>query len=111
IDTGTTLIGGPRGILSQIHQQIPGSQRFGDGTYSIPCNGTVHVSLTFGSKSWSISPLDFNAGPYFGAQCLSAFYEIETHGKMSWVIGDTFLKNVYSVFRYSPPSVGFAELS
>lgn len=30
----------------------------------------------------------------------------------AYIIGDTFLKNVYSVFRYSNPrAVGFAELS
>ena len=28
-----------------------------------------------------------------------------------WIIGDTFLKNVYSVFRANPPSVGFAALA
>ena len=31
-------------------------------------------------------------------------------GIPSWIIGDTFLKNVYSVFRFSdPPAVGFAS--
>jgi cathepsin D len=28
-----------------------------------------------------------------------------------WVVGDTFLKNVYSVFRANPPSIGFAALA
>lgn len=28
-----------------------------------------------------------------------------------WLLGDTFLKNVYSVYRYNPPSVGFAPVS
>ena len=32
-------------------------------------------------------------------------------GNPSWVVGATFLKNVYSVFRYQPSAVGFAELS
>lgn len=29
----------------------------------------------------------------------------------SWVVGATFLKNVYSIFRYQPAAIGFAELS
>jgi cathepsin D len=29
----------------------------------------------------------------------------------AWIIGDTFLKNVYSVFRANPASVGFAALA
>ena len=32
-------------------------------------------------------------------------------GNPSWVVGATFLKNVYSVFRSQPAAVGFAELS
>ena len=28
-----------------------------------------------------------------------------------WILGDTFLKNVYSVFRANPPSIGFAALA
>lgn len=30
---------------------------------------------------------------------------------ITWVVGDTFLKNVYSVYRYDPPAVGFATLT
>ena len=32
-------------------------------------------------------------------------------GNPNWVVGATFLKNVYSVFRSQPASIGFAELS
>lgn len=32
-------------------------------------------------------------------------------GAPDWIVGDTFLKNVMSVYRYSPASVGFAALS
>lgn len=38
--------------------------------------------------------------------------EDDSTGGPSWIVGDTFLKNVYSVFRYdNPRAVGFAELS
>lgn len=72
-----------------------------------------------------------------GETCLGAFVATDTTGTTAppWILGDTFLvrslshphtnillmstlttfccaqKNVYSVFRYSPPSVGFAQLS
>ncbi|KAF8998527.1 aspartic peptidase domain-containing protein [Cyathus striatus] len=117
IDTGTTLIGGPSAMVSQIFQQIPGSQAGGgsfSGFYLFPCNTTVDVSLNFGSKSWSISPADFNIGTYCCDLCVGAFFDVDSgqSSRMpSWIVGDTLLKNVYSVFRYSPPSVGFAELS
>jgi len=73
------------------------------------------------------------------SQCLGAIFDLSLgsnipsgSGNPSWVVGDTFLvckslsngmlyadppplcalqKNVYSVYRASPPSVGFAQLS
>jgi cathepsin D len=32
-------------------------------------------------------------------------------GAPSWIVGDTFLKNVYTVFQANPPAVGFAQLA
>jgi len=29
---------------------------------------------------------------------------------LDWILGDTFMRNVYNVFRYDPPSVGFAKV-
>ena len=45
--------------------------------------------------------------------CVGGFFALDTSGTSApaWIVGDTFLKNVYSVFRASPPSVGFAQLS
>ncbi|KAG5717259.1 hypothetical protein E4T56_gene19947, partial [Termitomyces sp. T112] len=61
---------------------------------------------------WPISEADFRLSQLTQALCLGAFFELNTGASApSWIVGDTFLKNVYSVFRYDPPSVGFAELS
>jgi hypothetical protein len=30
---------------------------------------------------------------------------------ISWIVGATFLKNVYSIYRYEPTAIGFAALS
>ncbi|OAX43185.1 acid protease [Rhizopogon vinicolor AM-OR11-026] len=117
IDTGTTLVAGPPDSIAAIYAQIPGSQP-GTGNwkgfYSYPCDTVVTVKISFGGPSWSITPDDFaftSAGPT-SDECYGAFYAIPTSTETpSWIIGDTFLKNVYSVFRYNPPSVGFAALS
>jgi len=118
IDTGTTLVGGPPTIITQIFSQIPGAQPGTgnlDGYYTYPCSLSVNVSLSFGGRTWTIDPKDFrlaqlNNGP--NSRCLGAFFQLETGSSApSWIIGDTFLKNVYSVFRYNPPSIGFADLS
>lgn len=93
IDTGTTLIGGPASEIAAIFAQIPGSAvASGDyeGYYTYPCSTTVDVSFSFGSKTWSISPADFQLTPIGNGQCLGAFFEL-TSSSPSWIIGDTFL--------------------
>lgn len=116
IDTGTTLLAGPAAGIAAIYAQIPGSQPgtgSWEGFYSYPCNTTVVVEISFGGPSWSVSPGDFAfTSTGTSNECYGAFYAIPTPGETPpWIIGDTFLKNVYSVFRYDPPSVGFAALS
>ncbi|KAF9785153.1 acid protease, partial [Thelephora terrestris] len=113
IDTGTTLIGGPQSAIAAIYANIPGSSPgTGDfqGYYEYPCNTNVNVTLSFGGRSWSISSADFTMTKVSGNMCIGAFFELGSSNP-AWIIGDTFLKNVYSVFRYNPPSVGFADLS
>ncbi|KAF5338652.1 hypothetical protein D9611_012797 [Ephemerocybe angulata] len=115
IDTGTTLVGGPSSFIAEIFKQIPGSAPGKDdfkGYYTYPCDTNVTVALSFGGRTWSISPADFRLTRLTKDECLGAFFENTVGGRApAWIVGDTFLKNVYSVFRYSPASVGFAELS
>ncbi len=59
---------------------------------------------------------DLERGPLLmqvsGSSCVGGFFQLDTSGTSAppWIIGDTFLKNVYSVFRASPAAVGFAQL-
>ncbi|CAL1706109.1 unnamed protein product [Somion occarium] len=121
IDTGTTLIGGPTDGVKAIYDAVPGSVALtGDlqGFYAYPCSTEVQVSMSFGGKSWPIDPVDMNLGTIPSGQCLGGIFDLSQGsnvgsggGNPSWVVGGTFLKNVYSVFRANPPSIGFAQLS
>jgi cathepsin D len=125
IDTGTTLIGGPHDDVVSFYNAIPGSISLGNsdpGFYAFPCSTDITVSLNFGGQSWPISPQDFNTGSVSegrnSALCTGAIFDLSLgsdnipgSSTPSWIFGDTFLKNVYSVFRSTPPSVGFAQLS
>ncbi|KAJ8585200.1 acid protease [Rhizopogon salebrosus TDB-379] len=115
IDTGTTNIAGPASAVESIYAQIPGSQPGTGqwaGYYLYPCSTTVNVEFNFGGISWSMSPADFTHTQISSSQCIGAFFTSTIgQGGPSWIIGDAFLKNVYSVFRFNPPSVGFAALS
>jgi len=126
IDTGTTLIGGPHADVVALYNAIPNSFSLGStnpGFYAFPCNTDITVSMSFGGKSWAISSKDFNSGTVINGSdtstfCQGAIFDLSlgsdntpTDNSPSWIVGDTFLKNVYTVFRSSPASVGFAQLS
>ncbi|KAG2037516.1 aspartic peptidase domain-containing protein [Suillus americanus] len=124
IDTGTTLIGAPTPIAASIWAQVPGSTELtGDwqGLYAFPCDTNVTVYISFGGTNWAISPLDMNLGTLndtmtgnanpTSQMCAGGIFDIGIGSVPAWIVGDTFLKNVYSVFRASPAAVGFAQLA
>lgn len=123
IDTGTTLIGGPTADVNNFWAAIDGSEQIEsmDGFFSFPCDTELSVAMSFGGQSWAINPADMNLGRLSRAsnQCLGGIFDltqgssiVSGGGNPNWVIGDVFLKNVYSVYRTDPtPSVGFAALS
>ncbi|KAG7439608.1 acid protease [Guyanagaster necrorhizus] len=123
IDTGTTLIGGPSADVASLWAQVPGAQqaRGQEGLYEFPCTTDVEVTMSFGGKAWPINSQDMNLGPATtgSSMCLGGIFDLtagsnipEGTGNPGWVVGATFLKNVYSVFRDSnPPAIGFAQLS
>ncbi|KAI6042053.1 acid protease [Pisolithus marmoratus] len=112
IDTGTSNIGAPSSVVQAIYEQIPGSEPASGtwaGYYQFPCSTSVNVTFSFGESTWVMAPADFSYAAVQGG-CIGAFFET-TSSNPSWVLGDAFLKNVYTVFRYDPPAVGFAALS
>ncbi|KAI0031309.1 aspartic peptidase domain-containing protein, partial [Vararia minispora EC-137] len=114
IDTGTTLLGGPQDAVQNFWNAVPGSRSVGNGMFSFPCSTQLNTSMSFGGKSFPINPVDLNFGRLGGGQCMGAFFSLGSNigrGRPAWIVGDVFLKNVYTVFRANPPSVGFAELS
>lgn len=114
IDTGTTLIVAYAPQVRQFYAAIPGSKdassTVGQGFYSFPCSATEHVSMTFGGKAFSISPTLFNLGRVNAgsSDCVGAI--VGSNSVSFWVVGDTFLQNVYSTFDLGSNRVGFATL-
>ncbi|KAF8494617.1 acid protease [Russula emetica] len=121
IDTGTTLIGAPTAAVNAIWGAVSGSVPLSgnmSGFYSFPCDAQLNIAMSFGGPAWPISIADLNLGTVSDGNCLGAIFDITagsnvkpTPGTPQWIVGDTFLKNVYTVFRSNPPSVGFAQLS
>lgn len=118
VDTGTTLIGGPESIIESIYAAIDGAERMTgayQNYYQYPCSTTIDFRITFGGYTIRIGDADFNLGRYSSDQtmCTGAVYvqSLSAGSPVQWIVGDTALKNVYSVYRFDPPAVGFAALA
>ncbi|KAI0088975.1 acid protease [Irpex rosettiformis] len=114
IDTGTTLILAPNNQLKAFYAAIPGSKNaqrtVGDGFYTFPCSSTATVSLTFAGRSFNIDPKLFNLGRVSrnSNDCVGAVVGSSFN---FWIVGDTFLQNVYTTFDLGNNRVGFAQLA
>ncbi|KAJ9098804.1 hypothetical protein QFC19_006281 [Naganishia cerealis] len=123
IDTGTTLIYSNsvdgKAFYAGFSSYYPLSS-FGysgyDGYYAIPCSGSTAISLTFAGKAWSIPYSSFVSQGYVGSKgntqyCLASLIASDSMGLGStWLVGDAFLSNVYSVYDLANNRVGFAAL-
>lgn len=109
IDTGTSYALLPPDYAKAIHALIPGASRSGSN-FVLPCNTTAELQFTFSGVSYDISPEDY-VRPFPGPKCMSAIVGRQVFGKNEWLVGDVFLKNVYSVFDFDNSQIGFANAS
>ncbi|KAI0645549.1 protease [Trametes meyenii] len=114
IDSGTTIIYGPPDEVAALYKAIPGSQVYDskNGFYSFPCNSVPsNVAFNWGGKSWTISAVNFNMGRVSATQCVGAIVGRDMGlGSKTWLVGDSFMKNLYTAFSFDTNSVGFAAL-
>ncbi|GJJ14532.1 hypothetical protein Clacol_008797 [Clathrus columnatus] len=115
IDTGTTLAYGPPSAVKTLYSKIPGAKAFREeeGFYTFPCSSVPSVSFSWGGKSWAISSSNFNLGTVEegSSECVGAISGEDLGlGNNVWLLGDSFIKNVYAVFSPGQNAVGFAEL-
>jgi len=117
IDSGTTCIFGPTDAVKTLWASIPNSQELDSqpGFYSYPCNQSVDVSFSWGGKNWQLSEATFNFGTTTdstGERCVGAIAGQDIGlGASTWLLGDSFLRNVYTIFDVGSDQVGFAQLA
>lgn len=106
IDTGTSFIFAPPADAKKLHAAIDGAKVSSDGSsYSVPCTTTTPLTFSFGSSTYSVSSKDWVSAKVNGV-CTSNVYAMGVVDGSSWLVGDTFLKNVYTVFDYDQTRLG-----
>ncbi|EKM78687.1 hypothetical protein AGABI1DRAFT_85603 [Agaricus bisporus var. burnettii JB137-S8] len=101
LDTGTALILAPSQDVDAIHSKISGAKKR-DGSWTVPCRTKVSLSLSIGNVDFPIDPRDLAFIPLDSddteGDCWSGIsagtvglFQLQT----TWLLGDTFLKNVY----------------
>ncbi|KAH9858927.1 acid protease [Lenzites betulinus] len=116
IDSGTTIMYGPPAAVKKLYASISGSAVYdsSNGYYSYPCSTPPTVSFSWGGKSWAISAANFNLGETStgSGKCVGALAGQDLGlGSNVWLLGDSFMKNVYTAFSFDTDSVGFATLA
>ncbi|KAI2631916.1 acid protease [Hypoxylon sp. NC1633] len=108
IDTGTTFVFGPPDDVKALYSLVPGSKTTDNGqTWTVPCDGNASVAFAFAGKTWAASSKDFTTPPNGDGVCFGNVYGME-FVPGAWLLGDMFLKNVYSVFDVDQKRIGFA---
>ncbi|KAJ7792685.1 aspartic peptidase domain-containing protein [Mycena leptocephala] len=120
-DVASSFIWAPKADADAFWAAVPGSTfSKTESLYQWPCSTPINATVSFGGKTWTLNSEDLNLGPIASGdrQCYGA---LTAWGLISlseyavpdadWVFGLPFLRNVYSVFRETPPAMGFAALS
>ena len=107
LDTGTTYAFAPPDQVRTLFSKIAGASSSDGTTYTIPCDSKVPVAFTFSGKSWDVSMADLISAPVNG-KCTANIFGMEIV-KGSWLLGDMFLKNVYSVYDMDKGRIGEFE--
>ncbi|KAG2040257.1 aspartic peptidase domain-containing protein [Suillus americanus] len=116
VDTGTSMILGNFTYVSQLYAAINATE-VDKGLYALPCNAMPNVTITLGGKSFPLSAETFNMGPTdsSGKMCVGGIvgYDLgDIHsGQLQWILGDVFMRNVYTAFDVGQCRIGFAELA
>lgn len=109
-DTGTTLLVMPQADALALHNEIEGAITDGS-SFAIPCDSDVTVNIQFGGQNYALTSSDFIGSPTQSdsSMCATNVQGMTLQDAYTWVIGDTFLKTVYTVFDMDNQQIGLAE--
>ncbi|THH26649.1 hypothetical protein EUX98_g7539 [Antrodiella citrinella] len=104
LDTGTSFATAPPDYVDAMYADIPGAQFDGQSSYIVPCDVRVNVTLVFGNLTYPIHPIDLTSPNSIADDgtflCQGTFsYNFPGTG-LDFILGDAFLRNVYSLYDF-----------
>ncbi|GBE82352.1 acid protease [Sparassis crispa] len=120
LDTGTTLILGPTDDVDRFWQSI-GASRKTDAGWEVQCDRSVIVGFVLGDDSnrqeYIIDPADLSwkEDGQDDGWCMGGIQANDGVTSGDWLLGDTFLRNVYVTHHVAtssqPPTIGLFGLT
>lgn len=105
LDSGTSYVFGQPSDVIAFHALVPDAVTTDNITWTVPCSTTTSMSFTFSGVTYNVSSKDW-VGPSVNGVCTSNIYGMAVVDKDSWLIGDTFFKNVYALFDVDQDRIG-----
>ncbi|KAL1406909.1 hypothetical protein Q8F55_006321 [Vanrija albida] len=121
VDTGgpTSLV--PPEVYQAVYGDIPGAEAYTTPVpyVAFPCDTKLApLTLTLGGVQYTIPGEELAIyipkwdRPGRPKYCTNGLEPTPSGVRdWDWLLGDDFLRQVYSVYQYSPPAIGFAKLS
>ncbi|KAF8655269.1 hypothetical protein AX16_003170 [Volvariella volvacea WC 439] len=110
MDSGSSFTYAPAEICEAIYGDITNA-RFdqASGYWQVPCNEEVDMALQIGGGIYPLHPLDVVPSGLFPGLpdvCIGSFVPTNLAfgaGEFDWLIGDNFLRSVYSIYDFGDP--------
>jgi len=102
IDSGASYSYVTKEVADALYSNIPGATfDSSSGFWNLPCDAEVDMALQIGGQVLPLHPLDVN--PTMAAdpsQCIGSFVPQSIPIDVDFLIGDNFLRSVYSVYDF-----------
>ncbi|KAI0079979.1 acid protease [Panus rudis PR-1116 ss-1] len=115
LDTGTTLVLGPSGDVDRFWASVGGARKTDDG-WEVRCDRSISVGFVLGQddsqREYFVDPADvsWKSGSHHSEWCMGGFQANDGVSAGDWLLGDTFLRNVYVIHQAAtadrPPTIG-----
>lgn len=110
IDTGTTLTVLPPALAQAFHDAVPGAEYDKMYGWRMPCHPATNDTVTFtlGGESFPVPIADMIRERSSSDDPSMCFSGIAEANSPLVIMGDTFLRNYYSVYDFKAARIGLA---